>query len=88
MDYDVGVTLVVLALTLVALARELLPPPATVLGAPGAGGEAQRMGLDGQLLGRHDQSISSWARIFLKKSSASAMRHSAHSGRRADENDG
>jgi di/tricarboxylate transporter len=33
MSYEVIVTLVVLALTLVALARELMPPPATVLGA-------------------------------------------------------
>ena len=33
MSYEVIVTLVVLALTLVSLARELFPPPATVLGA-------------------------------------------------------
>ena len=33
MSYEAVVTLVVLALTLVALARELIPPPATVLGA-------------------------------------------------------
>jgi len=33
MDYDSLVTLVVLALTLAALAREVFPPPATVLGA-------------------------------------------------------
>ncbi len=33
MDYDVAVTVVILLLTLVVLARELLSPPATVLGA-------------------------------------------------------
>ena len=33
MDYDVAVTVVILLLMLVVLARELLSPPATVLGA-------------------------------------------------------